>query len=114
MGVDIYMFIEHKNPVTNKWNLVKNSKWSHNMVPINRNSGLFHILCGYNKNDFNEISVIFECKGLPLDIDKETAFWLEVLIRGTFLEGLTLAIHSSHFTSFSYVLLRLNPPGKYL
>lgn len=54
MGADIYMFIEHKNPVTNKWNLVKNSKWSHNMVPINRNSGLFHILCGYNKNDFNE------------------------------------------------------------
>ena len=34
MGADIYMFIEHKNPVTNKWNLVKNSKWSHNMVPI--------------------------------------------------------------------------------
>ena len=40
----------------------------------------------------------------------------QVLIRGTFLEGLTLAIRGSviWFTSFSYVLLRLNPPGKYL
>lgn len=85
MGADIYMFIEHKNPVTNKWNLVKNSKWSHNMVPINRNSGLFHILCGYNKNDFNEISVICECKGLPLDIDKEAAFWLEDLAFTSYL-----------------------------
>lgn len=58
MGADIWMFIEHKNPAINKWNLVKNSKWSHNMVPIDRNNGLFHILCGYNKNDFNEFSVI--------------------------------------------------------
>lgn len=56
MGADIWMFIEHKNPAINKWNLVKNSKWSHNMVPIDRNNGLFHILCGYNKNDFNEFS----------------------------------------------------------
>lgn len=23
MGADIWMFIEHKNPATNKWNLVK-------------------------------------------------------------------------------------------
>lgn len=38
------MFIEHKNSETNKWNLVKNSEWSHNMVPIDRNSGLF-IFC---------------------------------------------------------------------
>lgn len=85
MGADIWMFIEHKNPATNKWNLVKNSKWSHNMVPIDRNNGLFHILCGYNKNDFNEISVICECKGLPLDIDKETAFWLEDLAFTSYL-----------------------------
>ena len=59
MGADIWMFIEHKNHVTNKWNLVKNSKWNHNMVPLDRNNGLFHILCGYNKNDFNELSVIY-------------------------------------------------------
>ncbi len=32
---------------------------------------------------------------------------LEVLIRGTFLEGLTLAIRFVSCTSFSYVLLRL-------
>lgn len=55
------------------------------MVPIDRNNGLFHILCGYNKNDFNEISVICECKGLPLDIDKETAFWLEDLAFTSYL-----------------------------
>lgn len=85
MGADIWMFIEHKNPATNMWNLVKNSKWSHNMVPIDRNNGLFHILCGYNKNDFNELSVICECKGLPLDIDKETAFWLEDLAFTSYL-----------------------------
>lgn len=49
------------------------------MVPIDRNNGLFHILCGYNKNDFNELSAICECKGLPSDVDEETAFWLEDL-----------------------------------
>lgn len=85
MGADILMFIEHKNPVTNKWNLVKNSKWSHNMVPIDRNNGLFHILCGYNKTDFNELSVICECRDLPSDIDKETAFWLEDLAFTSYL-----------------------------
>lgn len=85
MGADIWMFIEHKNHVTNKWNMVKNSKWNHNMVPIDRNNGLFHILCGYNKNDFNELSVICECKGLPSDVDKETAFWLEDLAFTSYL-----------------------------
>lgn len=77
MGADIWMFIEHKDSKKNKWNLVKNSNWSHNMVPMDRNSGLFHILCGYNKRDFDKLSVISECKGLPSDIDKETVFWLE-------------------------------------
>ncbi len=52
--------------------------------------------------------------GDPLDIlvvcDNPS---FQVLIRGTFLEGLTLAIRFV-VTSFSYVLLRLNPPGKYL
>lgn len=85
MGADIWMFIEHKNSETNKWNLVKNSEWSHNMVPIDRNSGLFHILCGYDKKNFNELSVICECKGLPSDIDKETAFWLENLAYTSYL-----------------------------
>jgi hypothetical protein len=47
------------------------------MVPMDRNSGLFHILCGYNKRDFDKLSVISECKGLPSDIDKETVFWLD-------------------------------------
>ena len=79
MGADMWMFIEHKDSKTNKWNLVKNSNWSHNMVPIDRNNGLFHILCGYNKRDFDKLSVISECKGLPSDIDKETVFWLEDL-----------------------------------
>lgn len=85
MGADIWMFIEHKNSETNKWNLVKNSEWSHNMVPIDRNSGLFHILCGYNKKDFGDLSVICECKDLPLDISKETSFWLEDLAYTSYL-----------------------------
>ena len=38
---------------------------------------------------------------------------IKVLIRGTFLEGLTLAIRNVTY-SLRYVLLRLNPPGKYL
>ena len=87
MGADIWMFIEHKDSETNKWNLVKNPNWSHNMVPIDRNSGLFHILCGYNKKkkDFDELSVICECKGLPSDMDKEAAFWLEDLAYTSYL-----------------------------
>ena len=55
------------------------------MVPIDRNNGLFHILCGYNKNDFNEFSVICKCKGFPSDVDKETAFWLEDLAFTSYL-----------------------------
>ena len=85
MGADILMFIEHKNPETNKWNLVENSNWNHNIVPINRNSGLFHILCGYNKTDFDKLPMICECKGLPLDIDEEAAFWLEDLSYTSYL-----------------------------
>lgn len=83
----MWMFIEHKNSETNKWNLVKNSNWSHNMVPIDRNSGLYHILCGYNYNNsgFDKLSVICECKGLPADIDEETAFSLEDLSYTSYL-----------------------------
>ena len=58
-GADIWMFVEHKDLDTNKWNLVKNTDWRNNMVPIYRNTGLFHILCGYyNKDGFDELSVI--------------------------------------------------------
>ena len=85
MGADIWMFIEKKDSKTNQWNLVKNTNWSHNMVPIDRNSELFHILCGYNKNDFDELSVISKCKGLPSDIDKDTVFWLEDLVYTSYL-----------------------------
>lgn len=60
MGADIWMFVEHKDLDTNKWNLVKNTDWRNNMVPIYRNTGLFHILCGYyNKDGFDELSVIW-------------------------------------------------------
>ena len=81
MGADILMFIEQKNPKTNKWELVKNPNWEHDhyIVPIDRNTGLFCILCGYNKKDFIELPVISECKGLPSDINKESTFWLEDL-----------------------------------
>lgn len=85
MGADIWMFVEHKDSGINKWNLVKNSSWSHNMVPIDRNNALFHILCGYNKKDFDELPVICEYKGLPSDIDKETAFLLEDLAYTSYL-----------------------------
>lgn len=43
MGADIWMFVEHKDLDTNKWNLIKNTDWRNNMVPIYRNTGLFHI-----------------------------------------------------------------------
>ena len=86
MGADIWMFVEHKDLDTNKWNLIKNTDWRNNMVPIYRNTGLFHILCGYyNKDGFDELSVISMYKGLPSDIDKETAFWLEDLSYTSYL-----------------------------
>ena len=86
MGADMWMFVEHKDLDTNKWNLVKNTDWRNNMVPIYRNTGLFHILCGYyNKDGFDELSVISMCKGLPSDIDEETAFWLEDLSYTSYL-----------------------------
>ena len=40
MGADIWMFVEHKDLDTNKWNLIKNTDWRNNMVPIYRNTGL--------------------------------------------------------------------------
>ena len=85
MGADICMLIEHKNFETNKWELVKNADWNHNMVPINRNNGLFCILCGYNKNHFDKFSEICECKGLPSDVDENTAFLLEDLSYTSYL-----------------------------
>lgn len=85
MGANIWMFIEHKDSETNKWNLVKNSNWEENMVPIDRNSELFYILCGYGKEYFNGFSIICEDKGLPSDIDKEAAFYLEDLAYTSYL-----------------------------
>lgn len=79
MGADIIMFVEHKDTKTNRWDLVRNSNWQDDIVPIDRNSALFHILCGYNKKDFTELHIICECKGLPSDVDKEAEAWLEDL-----------------------------------
>lgn len=85
MGADILMFIEHKNPKTNKWSLTKISEWSDDMVPVDRNTGLFHILCGYDEENYGELSVICEDKGLPVDIDSETKEWLENLVYTSYL-----------------------------
>lgn len=59
MGVDIYMFIEHKNPVTNKWNLVCDESFvknSNNMISNEEieKHGFWVEFCGMNIPDIRK------------------------------------------------------------
>lgn len=83
MGADIFMMVEKKEEEA--WCLVKNTSWKYNVIPLDRNSVMFAILSGFRNQNFEEIKPISHAKGLPTDMSKEVACWMEDLSHCSFL-----------------------------